>query len=222
MSIILLLDRKVESHGGQYAYSFYYLLDTYSLPAAGTILLRIDVIHMSENALWEEAIEHSKWLDSARENVELMKARFNDLMLNEQEEEELAAMQNEIHILVIGTDRCNDTAGNLPVLARMASLSSRVHLRVLDSDDNAKAHQNYRVNGKRKTPVVLFLNKDNQELCRWVERPNAAYRTLHEQAGSIDDRRDFLKSLYSDPEILRQSLSELMPLLIRSDYLLQV
>lgn len=180
------------------------------------------MIHMSENALWEDALEYNEWLDSARENVELMKARFNDLMLNEQEEEDLAGIGNEIHILVIGTDRCNDTAGNLPVLARMASLSSRVHLKVLDSDENARAHQNYRVNGKRKTPVVLFLNQDNEELCRWVERPNAAYRTLSEQASTIDDRRDFLKSLYSDPEILRQSLSELMPLLLRSDYLLQV
>ncbi|MGV9169979.1 MAG: thioredoxin family protein [Promethearchaeia archaeon] len=177
---------------------------------------------MPENALWEDALEHSEWLDSARENVELMKARFNDLMLDEQEAEELAGIQNEIHILVIGTDRCNDTAGNLPVLARMASLSSLVHLRILDSDENARVHQNYRVNGKRKTPVVLFLNQNNEELCRWIERPNAAYRTLGEQASSIDDRRDFLKRLYSDPEILRQSLGELMPLLLRADYLLQV
>ncbi|MFX0107014.1 MAG: thioredoxin family protein, partial [Candidatus Hodarchaeota archaeon] len=118
-------------------------------------------------------------------------------------------------------DRCNDTAGNIPVLARMASLSSKIHLRVLDSDKNAKVHQNFRVNGKRKTPVVLFMSKDGAELCRWVERSNAAYKLVNEISNpSIEDRRQQLKSLYSDPEILRQSLGEFTHLLIRADYVL--
>ncbi len=176
---------------------------------------------MCEKADWDSAIEYSKFLKNARENVELMKARFNDLMLNETEQETLGSIQNEIRILVIGTDRCNDTAGNLPVLARMASLAPKIKLRMLDSDKNANLHQQYKVNGKRKTPVVLFMSEDNEELCRWVERPNAAYKVVNEAATpSLADRRKSLKSLYSDPEILRQSLGEFMNLLVRADLVL--
>jgi hypothetical protein len=176
---------------------------------------------MSEINEWEAAVEYNKFLSTARENVELMKARFNDLSLSEGEEEILQSIQNEIKILVLGTDRCNDTAGILPVLARMASLSPTVQLRILDSDANAKFHQNYRVNGKRKTPVVLFLNSDQQEIIRWAERPNAAYKVVNEKTtSSMEARRDQLKTLYSDSEIQRQTLGELLDLLLRADLVL--
>ncbi|UCE10119.1 MAG: thioredoxin family protein [Candidatus Thorarchaeota archaeon] len=175
---------------------------------------------MSEIAEWKEAVGYDVFLANARENVELMKARFNDVMLNETEEELLMSIKNEIKILVIGTDRCNDTAGNLPVLARMVSISPKVELRILDSDSNSRLHQEFSVNGKRKTPVVLFLSNELKELCRWIERPNAAYKIMNENDLSLEDRRKKLKRLYSDPEILRQSLGELLDLLYRADLLL--
>ncbi|MHA1960019.1 MAG: thioredoxin family protein [Candidatus Thorarchaeota archaeon] len=175
---------------------------------------------MSEIAEWNDAIGYDEFLANARENVELMKARFNDLMLNDGEEELLFSIKNEIKILVIGTDRCIDTAGNLPVLARMVSLSPKVELRILDSDSNARLHQEFRVNGKRKTPVVLFLSSELKELCRWIERSNAAYKIVNEKDLSLEDRRTEMKQLYSDPEILRQSLGELLDLLLRADLLL--
>ncbi len=176
---------------------------------------------MSEDAQWAEAMSYEEFLDNARENVELMRARFNDLMLNEQEQEMLASIQNPIRILVLGTDRCNDTAGVLPVLARIASLAPNVELRVLDSDRHARYHERFRVNGKRKTPVVLFLNKDSEELVRWVERPNAAYKIINEKTNpALEDRRAALKRLYSDPEIQRQTFGEFLELLLRADYIL--
>ena len=175
---------------------------------------------MSEITEWNDAVGYDKFIETAREKVELIKARFTDLMLSENEEETLSGIQNEIKILVIGTDRCDDTAGNLPVIARMASLSSKVEVRILDSDKHARFHQNYRVNGKRKTPVVIFLSSELNEICRWVERPTAVYRLIHEANMSIDDMKSELRKIYSDPEILRQSLTELMDLLVRSDYLL--
>lgn len=182
--------------------------------------LKFEVINMSEVTAWDKAVGFDEFLENARENIELMKARFNDLMLNESEEEILRNIRNQVKILVIGTDRCNDTAGIVPILARMASLSPNVELRIIDSDANANFHQNYRVNGKRKTPVVLFLSSEFLELCRWVERSNAAYKVMNEKNLSFEDRRTELKRLYSDPEIQRQSLTELLNMLIRADLLL--
>ncbi len=177
--------------------------------------------NMAENAEWDTAIAYKDFLKKARENVELMKARYNDLQLNEMDLDTLGGIQNEIRILVIGTERCSDSAGTIPILARMESAASKVKLRILDSDANARYHQQFRVNGKRKTPVVLFLNHELEELCRWVERPNAAYKTINEATkSSIDDRRDALMKLYSDPEIQRQCLNEFTSLLLRADFIL--
>lgn len=176
---------------------------------------------MCENADWDNAVEYDVFLKNARENVELMKARYTDLMLSESDQDFLGSIQNEIRILVIGTDRCNDSAGNIPVLARMSSLTPKLKLRIMDSDKNARFHQQFKVNGKRKTPVVLFLSQANEELCRWVERPNAAYKEVNEiSKPKLEDRLAALKKLYSDPEILRQSLGEFMDLAIRADYIL--
>ncbi len=175
---------------------------------------------MTEIAEWNEAVDYNEFLEQARENVELMRARVDDLSLTEEEENMIRSIQNEIKILVIGTDRCNDSAGVFPVLARIASIAPKVELRVLDSDKYARFHQQFRVNGKRKTPVVLFLSSELNELCRWVERPNAVYQVVNEKNLSMDDRRGTLRKLYSDPEILRQLFGELKYLLIRADLLL--
>lgn len=200
--------------------SFYSNSEIHTHRFAGIILPILEVICMSEITEWNDAVGYEEFLAAAREKVELMKARFTDLMLSEHEEDILGGIQNEIKILVISTDRCDDTAGNLPVIARMASKSSKVEVRILDSDKHARFHQNYRVNGKRKTPVVIFLSPELHEICRWVERPTAVYRLINETNKSTDDMKSELRKIYSDPEILRQSLTELMDLLIRSDYLL--
>ena len=176
---------------------------------------------MSENAEWENAIEYTKFLKGARENVEIMKARYNDLQITEQDLEYLRSLQNDIRILIIGADRCSDTAGNVPILTKMADISSKLQLRILDSDANASYHQQFKVNGKMKTPVVLFLSPEHEELCRWVERPNAAYKVINEATNlSLESRTKELKKLYSDTEIQRQSVNEFMDLILRADFIL--
>ena len=176
---------------------------------------------MAENAEWDTAITYKNFLKKARENVELMKARYNDLQLTETDLGTLGSIQNDIRILVIGTARCGDSAGIIPILAKMEDASSKVEIGILDSDANARYHQQFKVNGKRKTPVILFLNQDLEELCRWVERPNAAYRVINEATKhDIEGRGAVLMKLYSDPEIQRQCLNEFISFLLRADFIL--
>jgi hypothetical protein len=176
---------------------------------------------MSENNEWDSAMDYKKFMKGARENVELMKARYEGFQIVDHDLELLNTIQNDIRILVIGTDRCDDTAGNLPVLAKIATCSPKVELRILNSQDNAEYHQKFKVNGKRKTPVVLFLSSKLEELCRWVERPNAAYKIINEGIDpSLNGRKTRLKKLYSDLEIQQQSLNEFMDLLFRADFIL--
>lgn len=176
---------------------------------------------MTENEQWNKAVEYKQFLANARENVELIKARYHDLVIGESYNDTIKSIQNNIKILVITNDRCDDTAGTLPILARIADDSPKIALRVLDSDANAQYHQQFKVNGKRKTPVVLFLNSEFEELCRWVERPNAVYKLINEGTNpSLEGRKSELKSIYSDSEIQQQTLHEFMRLILRADFIL--
>mgnify|MGYP001477489503 CR=1 FL=1 len=176
---------------------------------------------MTENAEWKKAVEYKEFLANARENVDLIKARYNDLVIGESYEDTIKSIKNNIKILVIGNDRCDDTAGTLPILARIADDSNKIELRVLDSDANARYHQEFKVNGKRKTPVILFLNSELEELCRWVERPNAVYKLINEATNpSSEDRKSELKKIYSDSEIQQQTLHEFMRFILRADFIL--
>ena len=40
---------------------------------------------MSETTEWESATDYKTWLNKARENKELMKARFNDFQLTDED-----------------------------------------------------------------------------------------------------------------------------------------
>lgn len=176
---------------------------------------------MTENTEWKKAVEYKEFLAKARENVELIKARYSGLLIDESYHDTLKSIQNKIKILVIGNDRCSDTAGTLPILARIADSSPMIELRILDSDTNAQYHQQFKVNGKRKTPVVLFFNSDFEELCRWVERPNAVYKLINEATNpSPESRKNELKKIYSDSEIQQQTLHEFMRLILRADFIL--
>lgn len=176
---------------------------------------------MTANTEWKKAVEYKEFLTKARENVEIIKARYNDLIIGESYHDTIKSIQNNVKILVIGNDRCEDTAGTLPILAKIADNSPKVELRILDSDANASYHQQFTVNGKRKTPVVLFLNSDFEELCRWIERPNAVYKLINEATSpSPESRKNELRKLYSDSEIQQQTLHEFMRLILRADFIL--
>jgi hypothetical protein len=176
---------------------------------------------MTENAEWKKAVQYKEFLTKARENVELIKARYNGLVIGESYHDTIQSIQNDIKILIIGNDRCDDTAGTLPILARICDDSHKLELRILDSDAHARYHQEFKVNGKRKTPVILFLNSNLEELCRWVERPNAVYKLINEKSNpSLEARKNELKKLYSDSEIQQQTLHEFMRLILRADFIL--
>jgi hypothetical protein len=87
---------------------------------------------MTENVEWKKAVTYTDFVKNARENIELMKARYNDLQLNEADLDTLKSIQNDIKILVLGTERCNDTAGNLPILAKLADASTKIQLRIIN------------------------------------------------------------------------------------------
>jgi len=78
--------------------------------------------------------------------------------------------------MVITDDWCGDSAFTLPAIARAASLSDHVTLRILRRDDHLDIMDQYLTNGSRSIPKLVAFSSDGEELFTWGPRPVAAKR----------------------------------------------
>ena len=77
-------------------------------------------------------------------------------------------------VMVIGEAWCPDVTRGMPAAARVAEASG-IEMRVFPRDKNPDIMNEYLKEGKYQSiPVIVFFTKDQQELCRWIERPGIA------------------------------------------------
>lgn len=69
---------------------------------------------------------------------------------------------------------CGDAAQNLPVLAKMASLSDQIELRILLRDEYPAVMNAYLSNGTRSIPKLIMIDANTwEEIGTWGARPEA-------------------------------------------------
>ena len=77
-------------------------------------------------------------------------------------------------VMVIGEAWCPDVTRGMPAAARVAEAGG-LEMRVFPRDKNLDIQNEFLKEGKYQSiPVVVFFTKDQQELCRWIERPGQA------------------------------------------------
>ena len=100
------------------------------------------------------------------------------------------------HWLAIAEDWCYDSVGFLPVVARLAA-EAKVDLRIFPRDKNPELMDQYLTHNKKKIPIVIFFDKDFEEVGRWIERPRGAHQLVkglqakihRKMASEYDSRR---------------------------------
>jgi len=75
--------------------------------------------------------------------------------------------------LVIAEDWCGDRSSMIPYLARLATLTRNIELRVLRRDEHPVVMDQYLTHGARARPIVIVLNPRFEELGYWGPRPRA-------------------------------------------------
>jgi hypothetical protein len=66
--------------------------------------------------------------------------------------------------LVISEGWCGDAAQILPILNKMAGVSSKIDLRIVLRDDNELLMNQFLTNGTRSIPKLIIINKETNEL----------------------------------------------------------
>ncbi len=112
---------------------------------------------------------------------------YDKAVLTEEERRFFRGLGQVRYALMLAENWCGDVHRNSPVLARIVEAMPSCELRVLFRDQNLDLTDCFLNNGYRSIPVLVFFDKDWNEIARWIERPHAAtQRMLGIRAGTVD------------------------------------
>jgi Thioredoxin len=78
------------------------------------------------------------------------------------------------YALMLAENWCGDVHRNSPLLAHICEAMPSCELRVFFRDQNLDLTDCFLNNGYRSIPVLVFFDKDWNEIGRWIERAHAA------------------------------------------------
>jgi hypothetical protein len=95
-------------------------------------------------------------------------------VLTDEERKAFGALNQVRYAIMTAENWCGDVHRNSPLVAHVCEAMPNCDLRVFLRDQNLDLADALLNNGYRSIPVVVFFDKDWNELGRWVERAHAA------------------------------------------------
>ena len=94
--------------------------------------------------------------------------------LTEEERKAFGGVSHVRYAIMTAENWCGDVHRNSPLIAHVCDAIPGCELRVFLRDQNADLRDRLLNNGYQSIPVVVFFDKDWDEVGRWVERAHAA------------------------------------------------
>ena len=107
--------------------------------------------------------------------------------LTEDEKKFFGGLTQVRYAVMLAENWCGDVHRNSPLLAHIAEAMPNCELRVFFRDQNADLRDTFLNNGYQSIPVLVFFDKDWNEIGRWIERAHAATaKTFGIRAKTVD------------------------------------
>lgn len=103
---------------------------------------------------------------------------------------QLKLIKTPLKWILISEGWCGDAAQNVPIIAKMAAVNSKIDLQIVLRDENLELMDAFLTNGGRAIPKLIILNSKNEVITTWGPRPSIAtemvvnYKAEH---GKVDD-----------------------------------
>jgi hypothetical protein len=94
--------------------------------------------------------------------------------LTEDERKFFSGITQVKYVLMLAENWCGDVHRNSPLIAHVVDAMPGAELRVFLRDQNLDLTDCFLNNGFRSIPIVVFFDKDWNEIGRWLERAHAA------------------------------------------------
>lgn len=121
--------------------------------------------------LWSQATPYHEFVRDAAANRELWTSMERIAQIPEWAIAAVRSTGAKFNFLVIAEDWCGDGTSTIPYLAKLATITRSVEVRVLRRDEYPVVMDRYLTDGARAIPIVIVLNRQLEELGHWGPRP---------------------------------------------------
>ena len=94
--------------------------------------------------------------------------------LTDEEQKFFGGVTGVKYVMMLAENWCGDVHRNSPLIAHICEAMPGCDLRVFLRDQNADLRDTFLNNGYQSIPVVVFFDKDWNEVGRWMERAHGA------------------------------------------------
>ncbi len=164
------------------------------------------------DSIFEQGISYSDYLGrSDRHRERMQKAKEATVNILETKRDILEMIDKPMNVVVFAENWCGDCANGVPVIAEIAERCQNWNFRIFPKDDYDELFGKYfTIAGKKKIPLLLFLDKENNEIARWVERPTEIYLLNHQMKKANLTREEKIQKLKYSPEFNPPYITELI------------
>jgi hypothetical protein len=121
--------------------------------------------------LWHQATPYHEFVRDAAANRELWTSMERIAQVPEWAIAAVRSSGEKFNFLVIAEDWCGDGTSTIPYLAKLATITRSIEVRVLRRDEYPAVMDRYLTDGARAIPIVIVLNRRLEELGHWGPRP---------------------------------------------------
>jgi len=112
---------------------------------------------------------------------------YSKASLTEDERKFFSGLTQIKYVLMLGENWCGDVHRNSPMIARIVEAMPNAEMRMFLRDQNVDLTDCFLNNGYRSIPIVVFFDKDWNEVGRWIERAGTAtQRSFAIRATTLD------------------------------------
>jgi len=132
------------------------------------LTIPLDAQRFSRGMTWKDYMAQ---MGDTRERTEGNYAKSG---LTDEEKKFFGGVTGVRYVVMLAENWCGDVHRNSPLIAHICDAMPGTELRVFLRDQNADLRDAFLNNGYQSIPVVVFFDKDWNEIGRWLERAHAA------------------------------------------------
>jgi len=126
---------------------------------------------------YQQGLPYADYIASGEPNqIDNVRNYERLIALTMAQEQLLNSYVRKMHVLVLSGLWCGDCTRQVPMLAAIERACPPIEMRYLDSRSHPELHEELRINGALKVPVVVVLSEDFYELSRFGDRHLSVYR----------------------------------------------
>ncbi|RMG24219.1 MAG: thioredoxin family protein [Methanobacteriota archaeon] len=160
--------------------------------------------------LFPKGITYEDYLKRSNSKLGKMKAGYEATeQLLTDHEDVIDFINRPMNVLLFAENWCGDCANGVPVIAKLAEVCDQWNFRILPKDDHEEIFSKYFTTaGKKKIPLLIFMDQENHEIARWFERPTEAYKLITKYKKLPQE--EFIQKLREAPEFQVPGITNLV------------